>query len=83
MALGVDEKGEKILDTIYINLRSFKKGVLEQMLAYSFLHHALYFFPDPHARAQVVATIATRDVPLPKFQPIPVYLCQQILILPI
>ena len=63
VVLGVDkeEGGEKeqILDPIYINFLSFKKGVQELILTCSFLHHAFHFNSEPYARAQIAATMPT------------------------
>ena len=57
VALGIDggEGGGKgtILDPIYVNFVSFKKGALEQILAGSFLQRALYFDSKRYARAQL------------------------------
>ena len=62
--MGVDkgEGNEEILDPIYVNFLSFKKGVLERILACGFLHRALYSYSNPYARAQDAATIATLPI---------------------
>ena len=63
VALGVDGEGKgTILDPIYLNFLSFKKGFLEQILASGSLQRAVYFHSNLYARLQVAATIATLSI---------------------
>ena len=57
--VGKDEEAEKqqILDPIYDNFLSFKKGVLERISACGFLYRALSSYSKRYARAQVAATL--------------------------
>ena len=65
MALGVDNEEKilrTILDSLYVNFPSFKKGVLERISACGFLLSILYFHSNPYVRAQVAAAIATLSI---------------------
>ena len=64
MALGVDNRSgnrkKQILDPIYVNSPSFKKGVLDRISASGFQHLALYFYSN--TKTKVAATIATLPI---------------------